>query len=639
MRRSSAVAALLASLVLLVPAAMVRGSGPSPSGAAASWQEGLFIDSQLAQPQKMFEAFDTASLNLYDFNGDGQLEIVSNNDNNRAYVIDSKTGGVLAEIPTDHPGGETWPVRDINPIAVGDLMGDGTPCMVVPSDAARMDAWCFDAADSTPTHFAFTKEWNVTLDAGKYEPTFKQDHPWMYDANGTLLPQYELGSDGEVFMANVDGSGCKYVFAETDGYPGQLAFDCHGNYKWSHSWYDGNAGAVVADLNGDGKKEAIFASDAGDVATYDAKTGAVEWSFHARDHGAYPGSIPVAPTLADVYGTGKLYTFFGARNAVQNKSDPQADPLYEGTSNYPADPNWMNETHEVWYLLAPNGQMMWNVSYDWMNPLSYNHAAAIDVNGDGVLDFVCLDWNTIGHKPGDWETTNRSSNLFVLDGRDGSVIWRTSVPIYWSNKDFVIADVTGDGKQDVVVDEPKYGVDGVGVFDLSTGKETGWFPVQWGETRGPVAGDLYGDGKLELVVPVATGAPGTNYRSLDVGWRQGALEVLDTGSAYKAAFSANFWLTDDQKMVSHGTVGKAPTPPSSSPPPVTSTPVTTNPTASTQPTTTTLAGHTTTTTGTTTPPTESANLSPAAHGIPTVTLALVLPALAAAAMLLRTRKR
>src|SRR5438552_18514009 len=261
--------AVAAMLALAAPATLAVDS----QGVASGWREQLVINTANAHPAKMFEAFHTASLNLYDFNKDGQLEIVSNNDNNRAYVLDSKTGGVLAELPTSHPGGETWPVRDINPIAIGDLMGDGVPCMVVPSDAAKLTAWCYDAAASTPTKFNFTKMWDVSIDAALYEPEFKASHPWLYEANGTILPQYQVGSDGDAFMASVDGTGCKYVYAETDGYPGQLAFDCHGNYKWSVSYYDGNAGATVVDLNKDGSKDACFASDAGEISCYNAKTG------------------------------------------------------------------------------------------------------------------------------------------------------------------------------------------------------------------------------------------------------------------------------------------------------------------------------------------------------------------------------
>jgi len=72
----------------------------------------------------------------------------------------------------------------------------------------------------------------------------------------------------------------------------------------------------VLDIDKDGRKDACFASDAGEIACYDAKTGNVKWSFHARDQGAYPGSIPVSPATSTSNGDGKYEVFFGARNAV-----------------------------------------------------------------------------------------------------------------------------------------------------------------------------------------------------------------------------------------------------------------------------------------------------------------------------------
>src|SRR5438874_10550671 len=97
------------ALVVLLSATSPSGSGANASGVATSWHEALTINTALAHPAKMFEAFDTASLNLYDFNKDGQLEIVSNNDNNHFYVLDSRTGAVLFEGVTPHPGGNAWP--------------------------------------------------------------------------------------------------------------------------------------------------------------------------------------------------------------------------------------------------------------------------------------------------------------------------------------------------------------------------------------------------------------------------------------------------------------------------------------------------------------------------------------------------
>lgn len=536
---------LAAAGLLMLSASFLAPSIPAAGeGVALGWEETLHIDSGLAGAQKEFEAFDTASLNLYDFNGDGQLEIVSNNDNNRIYVIDSKSGRVLAEIPTIHPGDETWPVRELNPIAIGDLYGDGVPCLVAPSSAGFLAAWCFDAAASTATKLSFTKKWDVRMDAADFEPDFQEEHPWLYDENGTR--ESWPAADGHAFLADVDGDGKQEVFAETDGYPGQFAFNHDGSYRWSRSFSDGNGGAQVIDIDGDGQKEAVFVGDSGLVVAYTAASGKIEWVFESADWNATPGSIPVAPLVADLHGDGLYETVFGTRGAVYDK----------------ANPNWINESHATYFALDHKGRVLWSARYDWMNPLQYNHPAPADVNGDGVLDVLFLDWNTIGHKPGNWETTNRPANLFALDGTDGSEIWHTPITVYWSNKDFVIADADGDGDQDVIAPTAKGGSDGLGVYDLETGERTGWFGFTWQASRGPVAGDLYGDGKLYLVVPVAHSRDEPNYRSLDVGYREGALKIIRTNVAYDATFSANILWTDEVlEAQPTGTSGASPTPP------------------------------------------------------------------------------
>lgn len=638
MRRHSppalAVLACLALASVSVPPALAQASG---EGAAAGWETTLRIDSALAQPAKPFEAFDTASLNLYDFNGDGQLEIVSNNDNNRAYVIDSKTGKVLTEIATTHPGGESWPVRDLNPISIGDLYGDGVPCMIIPSSAAYMAAWCFNGAASTATSFNFTKMWEVRLDAADFEDDFEEQHPWLYDENGSR--KHYPGADGHAFLSDVDGDGTMEVFIETDGYPGQFAFNHDGTYRWSRSFADGNAGAQVLDIDEDGDKEAVFASDAGLVISYKAATGSIEWVFDSSKHNATPGSIPVPPLVADLHGDGKFETVFGTRVANFDKENP----------------NWINESHAMYFALDHKGRVLWNVSYDWMNPLQYNHPAPADVNGDGVLDVLFLDWNTIGHKPGDWETTNRPANLFALDGRDGSELWHTPTIVYWSNKDFVIADADGDGDQDVIAPTAKGGSDGLGVYDLKTGTRTGWFPLPWQASRGPVAGDLYGDGKLHIVVPLAHSRDEPNYRKLDVGYREGALMIIAANVAYKATASGNHLWTDEVlEAQPTGSTGEAPPEPETptQTPPTTITPVspvTPDSDGNTPPVTTMTPPPTTTPTDgsagngnvTTTPPGTNGNDSagPNESSIPGLALGGVLVAAGVAAFVLTRRNQ
>lgn len=619
----------LVALLLVLTLAPQGSQAAGAEGGASGWRVVATLDTATLHPQKAFEAFDTASLNLYDFNGDGVMEIVSNNDNNHVYVIDPRPPGrILAELETFHYNNSKWPVRELNPVAIGELYGDGRPCMVVPNSASYLTAWCFNAGASTGDHFQFDKMWETKVDAADHEADFYQTHPWMNESDNP-------STDGHAYLADVDGDHKLEVFVETDGYPGQFAFNHDGTYRWHTSFADGNAGAQVADIDGDGKKDAVFVSDAGLISVYDASTGKIKWVFESRKYGANPGSIPVFPLLTDLHGDGKKEIVFGTRNVFADQKDPQ----------------WINQSHAMYFAVNAKGQVLWNRTFDWGNPLTYNHPAPADVNGDGVVDAVFLDWNTIGHKPGDWETTNRSSNLFALDGRDGSPIWHRGISVYWSNKDFVIADL---GQGDVIIaPTAKGGQDGLGLYDLKTGEPRGWFPLDWQQSRGPVAGNVYGDGKLALVVPLAKRSDQPNYRSLDVGLREGKLVVVATDASYDVSFSANFYNSDDQKEKPvQGSVGTTPTPVVETTPPTTApSPTPTQneevpppPTNVTTPPTTTGGNATNSTNATTTsPPTGTTTTSPPTEATggneaPAPGVALLVAAVAGIAVLARRRR-
>lgn len=497
----------------LIGLGIVAASQLAAAAPTSEWRELLHIDTARADPNKPFEAFDTASLTLFDINGDGRLEIISLNDNNRAYVLDTEDGDALAEIRTTHPGGESWGARDINPVTITDLRGDGTPCLVIPNSAAYVSAWCYDGRRLFGG-WDFEREWEIHADVAEFEPGFAARHPWIRAEDAP-------GLDGNAFASDVTGDGRPEIFVETDGYPGQLAFTPDGEHVWSTSYWDGNGGAVVRDLDGDGRKEAVFSSDAGVITCYDAASGAIEWKFEAAKNGASPGSVPVVPLVEDLDGDGKLEVVFGARNV--------ADPATAG---------WIQASHAMWFALRADGSLLWRVSTDWMNPLSYTHPAAVDVDGDNDLDVVAMDWNTVGHKPGNWELTGRGSNLFALDGRTGATLWRQEVPVYWANKDFV---VVGNA---IILNANQGGADGLAVRALRDGRQLGFYAFDgWEAMRGPVAGDLEGDGTVELVVPVAHPRDGANYRELDVGYREGAIKIIRIGQG-DIVFSANFLQTD-----------------------------------------------------------------------------------------------
>lgn len=496
--------ALLLALLLLAPVALARDG-------AADWSLARLIDERSAKPRTGFEAFDAASLNVFDFEGDGVPEIVSHNDNNRVYVIDSGSGKIRAEIETTHPKG--WAARDINPVAIGDLFGDGRPCLVVPNGAAYLTALCL-AARTWDGRLVFEKRWEIRVDAALHEPDFHETHPWIQGDGDTSNDA--PGLDGNAFLADVDGEPGLEIFVETDGYPGQLAYRHDGENLWSTSWHDGNAGVVVADLAGDGRPEAVFASDAGVVTAFDAREGKLRWSFEARKHGANPGSITVAPVVADLDGKPGLELVFAARNVAS-----------------PERAGWQERSHAVWFALRADGSVLWKASEDWMNPLAYTRPALVDADGDGGLDVVAMDWNTVGHKPGAWETTSRGASLFALDGATGRALWHRSVDARWSNKDVV---VVGDS---VIASEQRGEQDGLGLYALRDGARRGWhaLPDGWEAMRGPVAYEVAG--RVHLAVPLGRPDPAPAPRELDVGHRDGAIAIIDTASDAPIASSAN----------------------------------------------------------------------------------------------------
>lgn len=506
-------------LLALVTLALVVSLAP-PELAEAQARPSLiligFIDEAKAEPSKKWEAFDTSNLNFFDLDNDGLLELVTQNDNNRVYVIDPRNGTILAELSTTHPGGDRWGARDINGVAIGDVDQDGRADLVVANSASYLTLFSFDPQKSTPTKFAFEKRWERFVDIEKFEPDFYKRNEWAKD-----LERYP-GLDGNPFIAAVDGDGTQTIFVQTDGKPGHFAFKADGSLRWKRDYLDGNAGPVVTNVDGDGAKDAVFATDSGLIFVADAATGVEKWNFSALAHGATPGSIAIMPLVVDLRNDGNKEIVFGARQAVEDESDP----------------DWIAKQHARYFALSGTGEMLWNVSFaPWGNPHAYMHPAATDVDGDGVLDLLFVDWNTIGRNPGNWELTGRPANLIAVSGATGEAIWRRGIDATWSNKDIVVADVNGDGKQDILVEEQDAtGLDGLSLYGSnSMRKDFAAVPSGWLLSRGPVAADLYGDGHVYVAVPVYRNGTGCLNRGLDVGCREGAIAIFRGEGALTSA--------------------------------------------------------------------------------------------------------
>jgi len=143
-RTNRTLAQLAAVILLAVPLLLVI----APTGAAATTRV-LAINTASAHPTVAFSGFDANPPKVFDFNGDGKLEIIAQNDNQWVYVFDSRTGAILFQARTTLPAG--WGARSFNGPEVAIMQNsrcaraDGATMSKVPArarSARRMRTGC-----------------------------------------------------------------------------------------------------------------------------------------------------------------------------------------------------------------------------------------------------------------------------------------------------------------------------------------------------------------------------------------------------------------------------------------------------------------------------------------------------------------
>ena len=430
--------------------------------------------------------FDAAP-KVFDLDGNGVAEVIAQGNDTNVYVFDASTGKVLAKLPTTTPA--NWYVeRVLNPVDAAVLAPGQPASIVVSSHAAYLSVWRLDPAQSDASRMAFTKSWELRMDECHFDPS----------------------ADAKPALVDVDGDGTLEIAAQTEE-SGLYLFGADGKMRWKKCWPGGNANPQAADLDGDGAQELLFASDSGIVSVLAGRTGEPIWTYDAGQR-LWPASISVAPTVAELDGQSPKEVLFTARHA--GSRDPRDFPKYHmGVFAVHGDPS-----------AEKGSSLLWMRQPAWANPLSYTRLVVEDADGDGRADIFGMDWNTIGHKPGNWEPMNRT-NLFRLDA-DGNDVWVRNVTAWWSNKDILVADGDGDGDLDVLANGASLGIDGVYRFSAATGEEEGFLPAAgWKVLRAPQVVDLRNDGGRQVVIPVAT----------KEGRERGAILVIDLGRVGAAA--------------------------------------------------------------------------------------------------------
>lgn len=284
-----------------------------------------------------------------------------------------------------------------------------------------------------------------------------------------------------------------FVVTSTDGElvegPG-FAVGRQPDFDFAYSMYASTA-LALADLNSDGRLDAVVANPAGTVSVL---LGGAEKTF--AEHVEYPtGGRPLSVAVGELSGDGKL------------------------------DLAVTNGDSDTIMVLVGNGDGSFETEVargDHPLPGTNNITAGAlgDVDGDSKLDLVVLNY----------EDPLATGKATVLHGQgDGHFVTGASVPIEPSSS-LALGDLSGDGALDLVVAN-SFGASisvwhGTGTGDFTARKD---YPTD-NAPMGVVLGDLNNDERLDVLVP--DGAPGAVSVRLSLGDGTLGAQVNYAANAY-----------------------------------------------------------------------------------------------------------
>lgn len=324
------------------------------------------------------ESGELRGLSVYDLDADGtdELVVTSTGDEVNTYVYEH-TGTLRSGWPQlNNDSGYGWGVYNDN-AALGDLDNDGQGELVVPSDVHYINAYEANGAQIAANAIYGGKGWGKV---GIWESLVPELRGWGA-CDGTRTESYRTNfADGPAVIADVNGDGVVEVVVTGNvydcnaGYPpsryiGVYIFDADRSRfnEDGHNWETVpiNTGAplsedynviesampnpVVADLDGDGEKEILFASYDGRLhAFWLDKTEHHSWPYNVDNTG--PGiRFASEPVVVDLDNDGFAEVIFA--------SWPQKG------SNYVGKLHVLNYQGTMLYeinLPAPFGGTDWN---------------------------------------------------------------------------------------------------------------------------------------------------------------------------------------------------------------------------------------------------------------------------------------
>jgi hypothetical protein len=402
------------------------------------------------QPQRSFATgVFPAAVAVGDVNGDGKPDLVTFDfGGDTASVLLGNGDGTFQ----DQPGLGVGPGPQS--VAVADLNGDGKPDLIVA-----------DSASNT-----------VSVLLGNGDGSFQPRETFAVGRHPQSVAVADLNGDGrpDIVVANKDSNTVSVLLGNGDG-----TFQAQTTYPVGESPFS----VAVADLNGDGIPDLIVANkgNGNDPSTVSVLLGNGDGTFGPQQTfpvGINPLSVAVAgdATQPDFRGLLREPDLVVA-NHGKNPTDGSLTLLLNNTAPGAAVVQFTTQT-------VPAG--------------SYPGSVAVgDINGDGLPDVVLTYSTGTGSVGVLLNKTGKGAPQATFASPATAAVG--SYP-----RGVAVADVTGDGKPDVVV--ANYGGQYASVLVNQTqqGSLTAQFASQQTVPTGPnptavVVGDVNGDGKPDLI--------------------------------------------------------------------------------------------------------------------------------------------
>jgi len=210
---------------------------------------------------------------------------------------------------------------------------------------------------------------------------------------------------------------------------------------------------VAGDVNGDGKREILFKSDAEEHFAH-STTGQKLWSFALTGESEMERlfldkeSIKIVcsnPVLADINDDGKQEIIIGGANGKL-------------------------------YVLTGDGRKLWE--YQTNGPI-HSTPAVLDINNDGKKEIIF---------------GSNDHNLYVLD-MSGRRVWtfETSLEI---ESGIAVADINNDGKQEII-----FGSNDNKIYALNNEGDLLWtFQTNGPINATPRLGDIHNNGQVKIII-------------------------------------------------------------------------------------------------------------------------------------------